>query len=196
LLASAAASLAAVLISISILLTILSLGTFQLQENNIAQSKILYEGLEWTPIGFARDGQRLTPSDDLFPPKGADANQQAAAFFARLTLRSRADAYSCAGNGAVVTQTYKYIGSENSFRPWPLSNGLVRELYFPMVDYVHLKYAHLQFEGDISGCDIEWHIAARLPPNTVPMELMVVDGQIQKTDRSSWQSLAEKFIWE
>ncbi len=194
-LSSAAAALAGVLVGLAILLTAISFGTFQLQEKNIAQSRIAYKALEWTAIGFSRDGQRLTPSEDLFPPKAADAIAPTKALFGRLTLRSRGDTSFCADDGS-VTQTYKYVGSESSFKPWFLPSGRVRELYFPMVDYAHFGFLYLQFEGDISGCDIGWHIATALPPNMVPMELMVVDGQIQQTARSSWQVLAEKFIWE
>lgn len=39
----------------------------------------------------------------------------------------------------------------------------------------------LEFLGDISGCDMERDIAADLSPVTGLVEVMIVDGQIQKT---------------
>jgi len=193
---SAAVSFAAVIIGLSALFGLISVGTFYLQQKNITNSRILYETVTWVPIDFAQDGQKVTPGASLFAPKDGAEDEQYAALFSRLTLRSKLGVTSCAGDSSTLTQTHRYINSETTFKLWQLPHGAVRELYFPLVKYINLEFLRLDFLGDISGCDIEWHIAADLPPGTMPMELMVVDGQIQKSYRGSWQALAEKFIWE
>lgn len=194
---SAAASLAVVLVGLSVLVGVMSLGTLYVQKKRIADIQTIYDGLEWHSIAFTQSDQRLVPTGDLLlPGRGEVDDHRNAMLFSRLTLRSKDGATSCGSDDLALTQVYKDIELDFPLRFWPLPHGAVRELYFPMMYSTNLQFTHLQFRGDLSGCDFEWQIAKSFPPKTVPMELAIVDGQIQQSYRGSWRTLATRFIWD
>jgi len=199
------AALASTICVTAILCTI-SLSLAPIQRGALQSLIDKYRSMDWQTIRHEESADGIKPVWDkdqstlaLTGPGRREANMPIGSqTFARLTFQlgstaTRQPTKNCMSER--IEAKYNYAGEKvNEGGPLlPNRNGLAT-YYFPMTFYGALTFDAMDLHGLSPQCIVDWSVASTFPSETVPAELLLVDGQLSDFQRGDWSGVWRGFF--